>query len=347
MKASMLSLMVATVAFGGSSAYLWRQLDEERGRAVEVQQATQKLQARVAELERARSAFDETRVGFDGGVAAVPGGPLRRPPTSSAITLEKGKTTATAPELSPWTVQRREVTPAMKRMMRANMRTYVRRMYADVGDTLGLDKETAAKLEDLIVDQQTIGYDMGPSDPGRPPPDWEAIHRQQEKAIADLIGPDKLVSLEQYQESMPARQEFAMLAQQLESNDQPLNPEQSKKLLEAYVTERARVPMPTFTEGTDGSDFGKAMGSWQADYAQRVSEAANRILNPDQLTAYNEILQWQKDMREQMTLVSPAGPVARGAHMGGNASYVEGVIINEVAGPMTVTATPAAAPRKQ
>ena len=262
MKASMLGLMVATVAFGGSSAYLWRQLDEERGRAAEVQQACQKLQARIAEVERARSDFHETRVGFDGGASGtpgVPGAPSHRAATSSVIALNTVKIADTAPELSPWTIQRREPTPAMKRMMRANMRTYVRRMYADVGDSLGLDKETAAKLEELIVEQKTMGYDMGTADPGQPPPDWEAIHRQQEKAIADLIGPDKLVSLEQYQQSMPARQEFAMLAQQLESNDQPLTQDQSKTLLEVYVTERARVPKPTFTEGTDGTDFAKAM----------------------------------------------------------------------------------------
>ena len=96
------------------------------------------------------------------------------------------------------------------------------------------------------------------------------------------------------------------------------------------MTERARVPQPAFTEGTDGTDFVKAMNAWQTDYAQRVSDAANHILDSDQLTAYNEILQWQKDMREQMPVVMPVGPqgALRVMHGGTNASYVEGVVIN-------------------
>jgi len=342
--------MVATVAFGGSSVYLWRQLDEERSRAIDVEQATRKLQARVVELESARTALHDARLGFDGGFAGGPPAPPHSPPPPSVISSQTDQSDGAAPQLSPWTIQRHEPPPAMKRMMRANMRTYNRRMYADVGEALGLDKQTAAKLVDLITEQQTAGFDARSADPGEPVPDWDAIHRQQEKEIADLIGPDKMMSLEQYQQSMPARQEFAMLAQQLEGSDLPLTQDQSKKLLEAYVTERARVPVPTYTEGTDAADYAKAMKAWQADYAQRVSDEADRILNTDQLAAYNDIQQWQKEMREQMPAVLPAGPrgTVRGPRGDFSATYVNGVVTNAEPGPVDVAiaAPPAEKPRK-
>ena len=79
------------------------------------------------------------------------------------------------------------------------------------------------------------------------------------------------------------------------------------------------------------------------DSATRISDAASHILNSDQFTTYSEIQQWQKDMREHVPVPTGPGGVAGVMRMGGNAEYVEGVIINEGAGPVTVTAAPATA----
>jgi hypothetical protein len=143
-----------------------------------------------------------------------------------------------------------------------------------------------------------------------------------------------------FYKSMPARQDFAMLAQQLDGSGLPLTQEQSKRLVDAYVTERGRVPMPTYTEGADAEEFGKSMNAWQADYSQRVSDEANHILNSDQLTAYNEIQQWQNEMREQMP-----GPRGFFRSTGGtfSATYVNGVATNVSSGPVNVVVAPAPA----
>jgi hypothetical protein len=345
MKASMLGLMVASVAFGGSSVYLWRQLDEQRHRADAAELAVRSLSARIGQQQAARAANMQPRPDIDAGFASSEAAPLRVPRPASGITLEKGKADDAPPQMTPWTIQGHEPSPAMKRMMRANTRSFNRRMYADVGDALGLDKDTALKLVDLISDQQNSSFDHAreSDDPTDATANWDDIHRQQEKAIADLIGPDKLLSLQQYQQTMPARQEFDMLSQQLASSDLPLTQDQSRKLLATYVTERARVPMPTYTEGADGADYNKAVNAWQADYAQRISDEANHILDADQLTAYNEIQQWQKEMREQMpTLPLPTGArgVVRGTRGAANSMWVEGVVVNE-------GVAPADQPRKQ
>ena len=67
MKAPIMGLVVSTVAFAGSSVYLWTQLAAERARADEVTVLTRRLNERITELERARGHSDRPRL------AAAPG----------------------------------------------------------------------------------------------------------------------------------------------------------------------------------------------------------------------------------------------------------------------------------
>jgi len=347
MKASMLGLVVATVAFGGSSVYFRHQLDEERARAAEVDQVSQKLKARIAELELARAAFHDSRREFPEDLASAGGSSPHMPPHSSAITSQTDKSDESPGELHLRPPQWHEPSPAMKRMMVSNVRNHNRRIYADVGDALGLDKDTTIKLVDLITQQETGGF--GPT---VAPANWQDVRRQQEKAISDLIGTDKVASLREYQQSLPARQEFDMLSQQLASNDLPLTQEQSKKLVDVYVAERAREPMPQYAEGSDLAEYQNAVKAWQADYAQRVSDEASHILSGEQLTAYNEIQQWQKEMREQLPAVMATG-AAHGVVQGVRGGVLNATYVNDVATSLnlapadTVVATPAEEPRKQ
>jgi len=66
MKTPVLALAIATAAFAGSSLYLWSQLREERARAAQVEDATRKLNERVAELEKARTPFSSQVVNGNG-----------------------------------------------------------------------------------------------------------------------------------------------------------------------------------------------------------------------------------------------------------------------------------------
>ncbi|HEX6559000.1 MAG TPA: hypothetical protein VF021_06040, partial [Longimicrobiales bacterium] len=138
--------------------------------------------------------------------------------------------------------------------------------------------------------------------------------------LTDLIGPEKMVSLQEYQESIPARMEVDMLARQLEGNDTALSTEQRKKLVDVYVEERKRVPMPETYEGMDPEAYQKSIYAWQEDYNRRTSEEAARILNGDQLSAFNEMQQWQKEMRETAINTPPGqGMRMRRGFAGGNA----------------------------
>jgi hypothetical protein len=299
MKASMLGLVVATVAFGGSSVYLWQQLQEERARSEQVAEVSRRLNARIAELEKARFQLQGQR--FANGAfmrgELGPGGPVGPPPAAAP----PGETKADAGGETAYTTLRPDRSPAFQNMMRSQIRANNKRLYRDIGDKLGLNKEEAGKLIDLLTDQQLEGFGQlrAVDDPAAARRMADEIHREQQAAISDLIGADKAQSLQEYQESIPARQEFDMLARQLEGNDVTLTADQSKRLLAVYVDERKRVPMPEYVQGTDTAEYGKQLSAWQEDYNKRVSSEASTILNTEQLTAYNEVQQWQKEMREQ------------------------------------------------
>ena len=338
MKAPILGLAIATVAFGGSSVYLWQQLDQERTRAAAVEKQAAELGARLAQLEQQRPSFAGRHMtGSNGFIAgqfgnADPAG-APPPPPPAGEDPKSGK----ADEQAVWTtLHRPDRSPAFQKMMRSQIRANNKRMYADVGTRLGLDKETTNKLIDLLTDQQVPDFNA-PRD-FNDPADWQRFQeekqRQNQAQIAELLGSDKAVELQQYQESIPARMEVEMLARQLEGNDVALSNEQRQKLIDVYVQERQRVPMPEGYEGMDAEAYQKSVSAWQEDYNKRTAEEAARILNSEQLTAFNEIQQWQKEMRESMPAL-PAGavPRMRRGMVGGNA------VMFSTAAPVALGAT--------
>lgn len=341
MKTPMLALVIAAVACAASSLYLWHELDAARARAVQVEETSRQLQARIAELEQARARFAQQRMSSAPVFAGSQPGHGAPPPPASpnmAITADS----APGAPVEDWQPPTPERSAAFKKVMHAQFRAANKRMYADLGTELGIDKETTNKLIDLLTAQQVEGFDQ--FRPGVDPADSERklaeIQRQNKAAIEDLIGADKAQSLEEYQQSMPARAEFEMLARQLEANDSPLTPEQGRRLRAVYVEERARIPQPAYEDTGGVSDkYMKSMTDWEEDYNRRVSDAAAGILNSQQLTTYNDIQQWQKEMRNGIALPTGAAP---------GRFFVRGgaVPIGAVAGSVTFAA-PAPPPKAE
>ena len=132
--------------------------------------------------------------------------------------------------------------------------------------------------------------------------------RENQAKIAELLGPEKLKLLEQYQQTIPVRQEVDMLARQLDGSDAaPLSEDQRKRLLAALIEERNRIPTPDIAAAPRGEDFKKTYLEWQDDYNERVAAQARSILDAEQYAAYDEYQQWQKEMNEQMSTGDSAG----------------------------------------
>jgi hypothetical protein len=351
MKTPVLALGIAAAAFASSSFYLWSQLREERARAAQVEDATRKLNERIAQLEKARTPFSSPVVKGD----AVVAGQARQ---------ETGKdAAATSPIAAPdpgavaqWSqdVQRyREPPEAMQKMMRAQMRAMNRQQYAEICAALGLDKETTDKLMTLMAEQAMRPFEPGAwANPADLQGQMKERQRIEQSEIADLIGADKAQALQDYKDSVPARAEADMLAQQLEGNDVPLNDGQMKKLRQVFVEERARVPAPELEAGNDPLKYMHAMNDWQDDYNRRVAERANHILSAEQQRVYSEIQQWQDQMRKGWTTSMPMDAAVSGAGTDNffvvqPAGVVPGVALQGVAVSATVAPAQPAAPANE
>jgi hypothetical protein len=234
---------------------------------------------------------------------------------------------------------------AFVKMMRAQMRANNKRIYADVGAALGLSKDEANKLIDLLTDQGSMSI-QGPRDVPNPDERRRLIgdlHRDAKAAIVDLIGADKAQSLEEYQKTIPARQELEAISRQLEGADAGLNEDQQKRLLAVLVEEHKRYPRPDGSDTSTPEAFAKAYADWQRDYSERVSAEARHIFTSEQLSTYNAYQQWQKEMREQMAKMLP-----RPASRGGTMSFTSAspVVVSADSVELVLDAAPAEKPSK-
>jgi hypothetical protein len=328
MKRPVLGLAVATAAFAVSSLYLWAQLSDERERAAQVEQTTRELQARIAELEKASAPFVAGSFGSFGP----------RPPSPAT---QESKAAGSEPAAQPVTVPFDAPTqsPAFQKMMRTQIRASARRQYADIGDELGLGKEKARKLVELLAEQQASMFDLSnqSADAAGAIANFEQKQREHDQAIADLLGPVKAEEFEEYQRTLPVRMELQSLAQQLEDNGTPLSESQRKQLIEVILQEQGRVPMPAYADGMDQAEQFKAANSWKDDYDTRVAERASHILNAEQLGTYNDIQQMHKEMRDQFA----ASGMAVGVKVGGGAVNIQS---HRVIGPADAVTWAVAAP---
>ncbi|HEV7607075.1 MAG TPA: hypothetical protein VGO61_07050, partial [Steroidobacteraceae bacterium] len=308
MKASVLGLTIAALAFGASTIYLALQLQEERALADQSAEQMRGLNVRIAELEKARAGrqfagthpFEVMPMGPD---AMPPGARTKVLPAASAD--EAGDAANAGETVVMHSPPRSE---AWAKMMRSQIRATNRRLYADVGTELGLSRDDANKLIDLLSDQQTQDFgDAGAmTDPVQRAARFEQLRRENKAAIIDLIGAAGADALEEYQQSLPSRQELAMLSGQFDGTDSALTADQSKRMLAVLVEERKRVPMPTtFGGSTAQEEAMKSFGDWQADYNERVATQARGILTSSQLKAFEDYQQWQKEMRDQVAMMRP------------------------------------------
>ena len=341
MKASVLGLFIAVLTFAGSTIYLSLQLREERAQADKLALATRDLNARIAQLEKARAEPRFAIAGSFGFGTTGPGSTSMVPPAASA---EKADT---VPDVAPsMAMNQQPPSEAFAKMLRSQARANNKRLYADVGVSLGLSKIQADKLVDLITDQETAGFTLayGDTDAGKRSRLVGESRQNNRAEIIDLIGADKMRALEDYQETIPARQEVEMMSRQLEGSASGLDEDQQKRMLAVLIEERKRVPIPRFYEDAKPEEYAKVQTAWQDDYSERVSAQARGILNPEQLAAYNEYQEWQKEIRSQMATIRPTRAVPGG---GASMSFTNAVPVSVAADSvMLVPDDPAEMPRK-
>ena len=333
MKPSILGLLIAAVAFGASTIYLSVQLQEERAQADKVAETMRTLNARIAELEKAR----ETRFASSGafGASALEQGMSMGPPPPPAPP-EKGETKADFTDVVAIGGPPPPRSEAFQKMMRSQVRANNKRIYADLGPKLGLSKEDTSRLIDMLTDQQVDRFGRMSETSADPVERQRAIEdarRDHQAEIENFLGASKTAALRDYQETIPARQEVEAISRQLEGSDATLSEDQQQRMLAALVEERKRIPMPKMSDSTMPEEYSKAYAEWQSGYDERVNAQVHGILNTEQMAAYSEYQQWQKEMREQVvTRRAGRGP------RGGNVMFSTAVA--PIAGEAMIIASP-------
>lgn len=300
LKPSMLGLLIAAAAFGASTIYLAVQLRDERAQSEAAGARMRDLQVRIDELERARAGI------LVDSPDLVEPEPRSDAPLQASPAADATPAAAAAAEVDVRDRAARPVTPrsdASRNLLRANLRSRNRHLYQDVGEALGLSREQAGALIDLLTDQQVAKID-GSRDDGRSGRERNRLNLHEAgdrelTAIADLIGADKIATFREYQNSIPARQEVDTIAQQLEGADAGLSEDQRDRMIAALTEERARVPAPEYLDGASRDEYREAMAAWREDYQTRSSSRAQGILTREQFQAYDDHQRWMAQLRRE------------------------------------------------
>jgi hypothetical protein len=334
MSKPVIGLVVATLMCGTASAYLWKELRTARTEA-------QTLQTRIAELERVqvapplthsespRNELPEPEPASEPGAAIKPPATQASPPqaavfaaaptiATNALARPPGRTDPEMRRRMQENFERQQAMlkdPEYRELMRAQQKMGMRRMYADMEMMMGLSKEEADRVRDVLAEQQLRSMEqrpfMAPFDGS--PPDQAAIREQQRvfeelkrKNDAELqaaLGP-KYSDWQAYQNSMWSRSQVMHLREALVGSAEPLREDQLKPLVQALSREQQQLQTNTVRAqhpaGLAGPEAQLRMQEeWLERTAQsheRIRNAVSSLLTPTQM----QQLQEQQDQERKM-----------------------------------------------
>jgi hypothetical protein len=344
MKIGMLILLVSTTGFAATSAVLMQQVRTDRTEVSKVEEQRTELATRVKALEQERAQLEAEVQSLRVLVSDPPrdGEPVQpvRRAEARAKAAARGNfqpfTLLSARRMDPnapnavvasestirsWNaVPAPEPTPAMRKVMRNQMKQSLRRQYEDAGAELGLDADQSRRLVDLIADQHTRAmYQSWPADAEGQAAmrrKMEDGQRQQRRELASLIGESKLPLFDEYQKTLPARSEIMNLQEQLAAADLPMRQEQRKALTAGVLEESRSYPRPEFSSGLAPEDFRAQMNEWEEQHQQRLLDNAEKVLNSEQLAVFKDYQEYNRDMRKQFSAMLPPPPEGGSEAMG-------------------------------
>jgi phage terminase small subunit len=315
------ALLVATAAFGSASAYLFSELRSER-------EHSQSLQARIAELEKARQApqnpfapvVSAPEPAVESAPAPTPAAPARpstapNPPMSMA-----SEPPPFSPRATRMNRQRLLEDPEYRKAMIEQQKYAMTRMYPDLRSALRLQPQEAEQLLELLAEQQTNAMSNQPpfADPRNGPPDPAEMQRWQEQVklqqqerdaqIAQLLGDAKFQEWQSYQKTLGARMQIRELRVELAEAGIPLREGQIEPLVNSLAAEHQRRAQETQNNRAQLSALGHATPTGRisfmeqelertAEYNQRLRDAAAPYLSGDQLRRFDEHLSRQLQMQ--------------------------------------------------
>jgi hypothetical protein len=279
-----LAVSVVAIALGGTSLYLWQQLQVER-------QISERSLRRTLELES-----HLTLAATEPGEPIDPGRELLGvAKTSDPQSTATPQPSSTSPEED---VQEGTADPGQPRAAKlAGHRRWVYRVFPDLATALDLEDEKAEALTDLLAAQRLDAEENPPFVPegelhwdANSKPDWvrkmEERQRARDKEIAGLLGEDKFRVWQDFVSSLAARRLLRELRPMLDGTADSLRDDQMTLLINSITEAQRRfVADSAANTWTPAEQFARRN--------ERLREAVVPYLTQPQLRKFDQMLQRQ------------------------------------------------------
>ena len=195
--------------------------------------------------------------------------------------------------------------PAMKDMMKAQMRSQMDVMYRDLFDMLGLDSDKQEKLSKLLADRSGSGMEMGFAMMGGEKLSPEVMKQKSDevkkqmeasdKLLKDLLGEKDHAQFDRYEKSQVERQQLKTLNSQLKDKGIALSEEAESQLMDAMYQERTNFKYDVDFADQKSFDPEKFTEANMNRYAEQqkslqgqVLKRAEKILSTEQLEIFRQ-----------------------------------------------------------
>jgi hypothetical protein len=308
MKLNGLSVLFLLAALGMGGWALWEQ---RKGAALEEKLASVAQEREVLRMtaNKKLALASKTEVKQDGPEGLGP---------EHAKALEeetKGQEKPAASDENPMSAMAKMMKdPAMREVMKSQMRSQVDFMYRDLFDLLGLDAGKQEQLTKLLVDRAGAGMDLGFSMMGgekisdeerkKKTEAMAAATAESDQALKELLG-DDYAKYDSFEKSQPERQQLNSLNGLLKDKGIGLSEEAESKLMDTMFKERTSFKYDVDLSDQRTMDPGKFTAEnlsrfqeQQAVLRGQILSKVEPILTPDQLEVFRKSQEQQAAMEK-------------------------------------------------
>jgi hypothetical protein len=280
------TLVVAMTGLAGGTIYLWQQLDAER-------QLNASLQERVKALEGAQRSLASLFSPRDRPAAA--GDATAPQPTAPVDPAELRKQRQQQAEQTMARAREALARPETQQALGGMVRGFLPMMLPDLAKELNLTPAELEKFYDLlgkqtngVIGQFAAGGAGGQNAAGN----LQEMQRNSEAQIASFLG-DKYPQWQQYQNTLPTRNQVNQLQNTLAASGNKFTDAQAKTLITALSAEQKRIneDRTTVTQNLSPQERIAQRQQQTAANNGRMVQAASPYMTPAQLDAYKAQLE--------------------------------------------------------
>jgi len=289
MKKLVVILAAALLATGIVTAQLWLQLRDARA-----QDAT--LQARVTALEATQLAASRLS-----GLPASAPVPEATPADLKTTDAPRPERTAERTAAAIKGIRELISSPDAQEMRRTRLRMALPQRYPDLGKELRLSPEEENKLFDLLASQQSgqVSDLLNAAGGGTTAQEMQSKAQEKRQAndaeLSAMLG-SKYPQWQNYQETLPTRQQVNQLQAMLGSGSNSLSDAQAKPLITALAAEKARISQESANSpASNPQEFMAQREQRTADSNRRLLAVAATQLNTEQLNDYKRMLDQEQN----------------------------------------------------